>query len=168
MPGYYSLYHNAIWASLSSGASMSPFWWSYSDRMNDIVVSNQMLSYRNFTNQIPFSKLTNLKPLEISSSQGDAYAIGSDQIIFGWAVNADTDIAGKTITVSNLKKGKYKLTFYHTWLGRFLRNEDRTLMEQEIISKSKSVSFDIPVLETTGGHARYIGQDVAFILKPVE
>ena len=99
---------------------------------------------------------------------GDAYAIGSDQMIFGWAVNADTDIVGKTITISNLKKGKYILTFYHTWLGRFLRNEDRTLMEREITSKGKSVSFDIPILKTTGGHAQYIGQDVAFILKPVE
>ncbi|MFC2123174.1 DUF5060 domain-containing protein [Bacteroidota bacterium] len=168
MPGYYSLYHNAIWVSLASGASMSPYWWAYSDRMNDIVVSNQMLSYRNFTDQIPFSKLTNPKPLEITSSQGDAYAIGSDQMIFGWAVNADTDMSGKTITISKLEKGKYTLLLYHTWLGRFLSNDDRTIMEQEIESKGKSVSFDIPVLKTTGGHAQYVGQDIAFIIKPVE
>jgi len=168
MPGYYSLFHNAIWVSLASGSAMSPFWWSYNDRMNDIVVSNQMLSYRNFTDQIPFSKLTNPAPLEASCSEGDAYAMGSDQIIWGWAVNPNTDMSGKTVTISKLKKGKYKLRMYHTWLGRPLMNTDRTIIEEEIVSKGKSVSFDIPEYKTSGGHARYIGQDIAFLLEPLE
>jgi hypothetical protein len=168
MPGYQAQYHNAMWVSLASGASMSPFWWSYSDRLNDNVVTNQMLSLRNFTDQIPFSKLTNLAPLEAESSEGDAYAIKSDQLIFGWAVNADTDMAGKTISLPDIGKGKYNLKLYHTWRGQFLRNEDRTDMEQTIESQGKAVSFDIPVLKVRGGHAEYIGQDIAFILKPVD
>jgi len=77
-------------------------------------------------------------------------------------------MAGKKITLDNVEKGKYNLKLYHTWRGRFLMNEDRSVMEQTIESKGKSVSFDIPVLKVTGGHARYIGQDIAFILEPVE
>jgi hypothetical protein len=168
MPGYLAQYHNAIWVSLASGASMSPFWWAYSNRLNDNVVTNQMLSLRYFTDQIPFSKLTNPAPIKIENSAGDAYAIRSDQLIFGWAVNAKTDMSGKTITFPDIGKGKYKLTLYHTWRGRFLTNEDRSIMEQTIESKGKKVSFDIPVLKVEGGHARYIGQDVAFILEPME
>jgi len=168
MPGYLAQYHNAIWVSLASGSAMSPFWWAYSDRLNDNVVTNQMLSLRRFTNRIPFSKLTNLAPVEIKSSEGDAYAIASDQLIFGWAVNADTDMSGKTITLPGIGEGKYSLKLYHTWRGQFLRNEDRTIMEQTIESKGKNVSFDIPIEKVTGGHAKYIGQDIAFILEPVE
>jgi len=168
MPGYYSLFHNALWVSLASGSAMSPFWWAYNNHMNDIVVSNQMLSYRNFSNKIPFSKLTNPTPLEIENSAGDAYAIGSEQMVFGWAVNADSDVAGKIITISKLKKGKYRLMLYHTWLGRPLTNEDGNEYEKVIVSTGESVSFEIPVYKTTGGHANYVGQDIAFILKYVD
>jgi hypothetical protein len=77
-------------------------------------------------------------------------------------------MSGKTITLPDIEKGKYKLKLYHTWRGRFLRNEDRSIMEQIIESKGKKVKFDIPVLKVEGGHARYIGQDIAFILEPVK
>jgi hypothetical protein len=167
MPGYLAQYHNAIWVSLASGASMSPFWWAYSGRLNDNVVTNQMLYLREFTDQIPFSKLTNPAPVVIQNSEGDAYAIGSDQLIFGWAVNAETDMSGKTITLPDIGRGTYSLKLYHTWSGRFLENEEEST-EWKIESRGNSVSFDIPVLKVTGGHARYIGQDIAFILKPVD
>ena len=38
MPGYLAMYHNALWASLASGSCATPFWWSYSDRVNDGIV----------------------------------------------------------------------------------------------------------------------------------
>ncbi|MDA0195464.1 MAG: DUF5060 domain-containing protein [Bacteroidetes bacterium] len=167
MPQYQSQYHNAIWVSLASGSAMSPFWWAYSGQLNDNVVTNQILNYRRFTDEIPFSRLTNLAPAEILNSEGDAYAIGSDQLIFGWAVNAETDMAGKTITIQNIQKGKYSLKLFHTWGGRFLENEDGNT-SRVVESKGRSVSFDIPVHKITGGHARYIGQDIAFILEPVD
>ena len=104
-----------IWVSLASGSAMSPFWWSYSRVLNDNVVTYQLLNYRRFVDEIPFSKLTNVIPVEIINSDRDAYAIGSDQLIFGWAINAKTDMAGKTITLPEIGKGKYKLRIYHTW-----------------------------------------------------
>lgn len=163
MPGYKSQYHNALWVTLANGTAMSPFWWSYSRALNDNVVTYQLLNFRNFVNQIPFNRLTNVKPLEINNSEGDAYAIGSDQLIFGWAVNAKTDMAGKTVTLPNIAKGKYKLRLYHTWSGRFLEEGD-----QELESNGKTASFNIPILKIKGSHAGYIGQDVAFILEPVK
>ena len=104
--------------------------------------------------------------MEIRSSDGDAYAMTSDQVIFGWAANADTDIPGKTITLPEINNGKYSLKLYHTWRGSFLENENGNT-ERIIEAKGNSLSFDIPVLKVTGGHARYIGKDIAFILRPV-
>jgi hypothetical protein len=166
MPGYKAQYHNALWVCLASGSAMSPFWWSYSRALNDNVVTDQLLHYQRFTERIPFSELTGLAPLEISNPEGDGYAIGSDQLIFGWLVNADTDMAGKSIAIRGVKGGLYNLTLYQTWSGRFIRENGE---EEKIISTdNNSLSFDIPVLMIEDSHAHYIGQDIAFILEPVE
>ena len=165
MPEYQTQFHNAMWVCLGSGSAMSPFWWSYSGSLNDNVVTNQLLSIRRFTEMIPFSELTNLSLLEIENPGGDVYAIGSDQLIFGWAVNADTDMSGKTITIPNIQKGKYRLKLYHTWRGRTLGDRDQVTI---VDADKEGLSFDIPILKIEEGHARYIGQDIAFILEPVE
>ncbi|MBN1764724.1 MAG: hypothetical protein JW860_05655 [Sedimentisphaerales bacterium] len=57
MPGYLALYHNALWGSLSSGLSMTPFWWSHSRVVNDSVVTSQLSSISRFVSEIPFSNL---------------------------------------------------------------------------------------------------------------
>jgi len=166
MPGYQSQYHNALWVTMASGSAMSPFWWSYSDQLNDNMVTNQLRYFGRFTEQIPFSKLTGLAPLKAENPGGDAFAIGSDQLIFGWAVNAKTEIAGKTITISGVNNGQYRLKLYHTWSGRYIEVEGQ---EELLISAGKnSLSFTVPILRIEGGHARYTGQDVAFILEPAE
>jgi hypothetical protein len=180
MPGYQAQFHNALWASLSSGTAMSPFWWSYSDALNDNVVTNQLGSLRRFADAIPFSRLTHLRPVEAVNPGGDAYAIAGDQMIFGWAVNAETDMSGKTITLPGLTSGTYRLRLYHTWRGRFLDEPERSFWrgprtgEEEpppgtlVTAGKKGLSIEVPVLKIEDGHARYIGQDVAFTLEPVE
>ncbi|MBL7113652.1 MAG: DUF5060 domain-containing protein [Bacteroidales bacterium] len=166
MPGYMAQFHNALWVSLASGTAMSPFWWSYSRALNDNVVTDQLLHFRHFTEGIPFSKLTGLAPLGAGNKDCDAYAMSSDQLIFGWAVNADTDMAGKTITLKGVDNGRFRLKLYHTWGGRFLQENGS---EEKIIqAKNNELSFKIPILSIEEGHAHYIGKDIAFILEPVE
>jgi hypothetical protein len=159
MPGYLALYHNALWASLASGSAMTPFWWAYSNRLNDNVVTAQITGIRKFTDQIPFSKLSNLSKAEITVSKGDGYAMKSNEMIFGWVANPETDVAGKTVHISGINAGKYKLRLYHTWRGQFL---DTT----EITVSNGSLSFTIPVLQMAS-NANYIGQDIAFVIEPV-
>jgi len=170
MPGYQAQFHNAMWVCLASGTAMSPFWWSYSRALNDNVVTDQLLSIRRFTERIPFSELTGPAPLEAGTPGGDAYAMGSDRLIFGWAVNADTDMSGKNITIQGIRDGKYRLRLYHTWRGRFLDEEGRRGPEHETIltAADNALNFQVPVLKIEDGHARYIGQDVAFLLLPVD
>ncbi len=158
MPGYLAQYHNALWVCLTTGTAMTPLWWSHNPRLNSFLKSNQLTSIRNFTGQIPFSKLTHVAPMNITVTNGDAFAIKSDQMIFGWAVNPDTDVAGDTITVSSLKPGKYKVRLFHTWRGQFFS-------EKEIFTSDGTVKITIPVMHNENTHARYFGQDAAFILQ---
>jgi hypothetical protein len=83
-----------------------------------------------------------------------------DQAVFGWVVNPVTDVAGDNITLTGLKNGKYRLRVYHTWRGEFI--DDR-----EITVKDGKISFGVPFMHITESHARYVGQDIAFLLEPV-
>jgi hypothetical protein len=158
MPGYLAQYHNALWVSLATGSAMTPFWWAHSRKLNDNILTSQISSLRKFSDQIPFGRLTDLTPASIKSVKGDAYAIKSNEIIFGWVVNSKTDVAGDNITLSNIINGKYKLRIYHTWRGEFIG-------EKEIICTNESLTFKIPFMHITDSHASYIGQDVSFILE---
>lgn len=158
MPGYLAMYHNALWVTLATGSAMTPFWWAHSRMVNDNVLTGQITSIRKFTDQIPFSKLTDIAPAEVKCIKGDAYAMKSNEMIFGWIVNSESDVAGEKITVSSLRNGKYKIKIYHTWRGLFLE-------EKEVVCTDGTVSFGPPFMRITGGHANFIGQDIAFILE---
>jgi len=140
---------------------MTPFWWAHGSFINDNMITHQITNLQRFSEEIPFSKLSNLTPVDASFTNGDAFVMKSDQVAFGWAVNPKTDASGETVTISGLEKGNYKLQLYHTWRGRFIH-------EEELEVKKKEVSFTVPILKVKGGHAKYIGEDVAFILEPVE
>ena len=158
MPGYVAMHHNVLWVTLATGTCMTPFWWAFSGRLNDVVVSNQLLHIRKFTDTVPFSKLTHLSPLEVKIPGGDGFGMQSDQLLYGWVVNAKTDVAGDPVTISSVKNGKYKLKLFHTWRGEYIE-------EKEITTANGAVVFIVPSLHTTGGHSNYIGQDVAFTLE---
>lgn len=159
MPGYLAQYHNALWVCLANGTAMTPFWWAYSDLLNDNLLTHQVTSFRQFTDSIPFSRLTGIGPAAIKAAKGNGYAMKSDQLIFGWVVNALTDVAGDKITLRSIPRGRYKLMIYHTWRGRFIGEEDVRCFDG-------TLEFGIPRL-TGGEHANYIGQDAAFILVPL-
>ncbi|MDR3712822.1 MAG: DUF5060 domain-containing protein [Puia sp.] len=159
MPGYLSLYHDAMWVCLCSGTAMTPFWWAYNKRMNENMISSQLTAIRNFTDQIPFARLSHPGKANVSVSKGDAYAIKSDEMIFGWVANPQTDVAGKTVKISGVNAGRYRLRIYHTWKGQFL---DTT----ELSASNGSLSFTIPILHMDS-HANYIGPDIAFIAEPL-
>jgi hypothetical protein len=161
MPGYLAQYHNALWVTLSTGSAMMPFWWAHSRFINDLTVNSQLTSLRRFTDRIPFAHLTDIKPANIKCIKGgDAYAMQTNELVFGWIVNSDGDVANEKITVSSLKNGKYKLSTYHTWRGTFLE-------ETEVQVTDGTITFGPPYMRITGSQARYIGQDMAFILKYV-
>jgi hypothetical protein len=158
MPGYLAQYHNALWVSLVTGSAMTPFWWAHSRKLNDNVLTSQITNFRKFTDQIAFSELTDVTPADIKSKRGDAYAIKSNEVIFGWVANPDADVAGDNITINSISNGKYKLRIFLTWRGEFTE-------AKELTCTNGSVTFNLPYMRNTGSHANYIGQDISFILE---
>jgi len=158
MPGYLAMYHNALWVSLTNGLCATPFWWAYSDWINDSVVTNQMLYFSRFVSDIDFANL-DFEPADITAPNCDAWAMKSDKLIFGWVVNPRVSVADESFTISGLPEGKYEVRLYRTWRGRYLRG-------QTVECRNDTLTCTIPELRTTGGHALHIGNDVAFKIVP--
>ena len=158
MPGYLAMYHNALWVGLANGLCATPFWWSYSDWLNDSVVTNQMRYFSQFVADIDFANLE-FEPAEITAGDCDAWAMKSDKLIFGWLVNPRTSVANETLAISGLPDGSYDVRLYRTWRGRYLDS-------QRIESRGGKLTCTIPELKTTGGHALHIGNDIAFKIVP--
>jgi len=158
MPGYLAMYHNALWVSLTTGACATPFWWSYSDWLNDSVVTNQMLYFSQFVENIDFAN-QDFEPADVTAPNCDAWAMRADKFVFGWVVNPRTSVANESFTVSDLPDGEYELRLYRTWRGRYMD-------PQTVKCKGGKLTLTIPELKTTGGHALHIGNDVAFKIVP--
>jgi hypothetical protein len=158
MPGYLAMYHNALWVSMANGLCCTPFWWAYSDFINDGVVTNQMRHFAQFASDIDFARLTP-EPAQITAGNCDAWAMRSGDFAFGWVVNPRTSVANESFTISGLKDGDYEVRLYRTWRGRYL--DPQTLQ-----CRDGKLTITIPELRTTGGHASYIGNDVAFKVMP--
>ena len=158
MPGYLAMYHNAIWVSLANGSCATPFWWAYSDWINDSIVTNQMLYFSRFVSGIDFANV-DFEPADITAPNCDAWAMKSDKLIFGWVVNPKVSVANESFTISGLPEGKYEVRLYRTWRGRYLDG-------QSVECRGGKLSCTIPELKTTGGHALHIGNDVAFKIVP--
>ena len=159
MPGYQAMYHNALWVSLANGTAMTPFWWAYSGYLNDNIFTNQNKSIARFVNEIPWAKLTGLTRIKNINGGKHAFAIESNQLIYGWIANPESDVTNAEIKITPGKAyTKYKLKLFHTWRGQFLP-------DTEISSINGTITFTIPTLKIEGGQSKYIGQDVAFILE---
>jgi len=158
MPGYLAMYHNALWVSLANGLCATPFWWAYSDYINDSVVTNQMLHFSNFVSDIDFAGL-HLEPAMIAADDCDAWAMKSDKLIFGWVVNPCAGVANESFTISGLPDGKYDVRLYRTWRGRYLE-------KHTVECRDGQLTYTVPELKTTRGHALHIGNDVAFKVVP--
>jgi hypothetical protein len=158
MPGYLAMYHNALWVSLANGSCATPFWWAYSDWINDSVVTNQMLHFSRFVSNIDFANL-DFEPADVTSPNCDAWAMKSDKLVFGWVVNPRVSVADEPFTISGLPDGEYEVRLYRTWRGRYLD-------KHTVKCSNGKLTCTIPELKTTGGHALHIGNDVAFKIVP--
>ncbi len=118
-----------------------------------------MTGIANFTKNIPFNKLTNLISVDVTLSNGDGFAMSSDQLTFGWVVNPVANVTDAEVVVNDMANGTYNLRIYHTWRGQFIQ-------DSEVLAKNETVTFKVPRLVIEDSHARYVGQDIAFILSP--
>ncbi len=158
MPGYLAMYHNALWASLANGACATPFWWAFSPRVNDSVLTGQLSAFARFVRDVDFAG-AEWQPIEVEMTTGDGWAMKSNDLIYGWIVNPMSGVAKETLTITGLDDGEYDVRLYHTWNGRDVQRDNSTLTA----TKGK-LSISIPELLPRDGHANHIGDDVAFAI----
>jgi len=69
-PGYQEMYHNALWAGLTNGLSMTPFWWAHGPYLNSSIVGPSMLYFSMFVREINFSG-SEWAPARVTVTGGD-------------------------------------------------------------------------------------------------
>jgi len=153
-PGYLAMHHNALWATLANGACATPFWWSYSQRINDSVLTPDLRMFARFVRDIDFAGVE-WRPVEVTMTTGDGWAIESDELIYGWAANPMSGVAKESFTIAGLDDGEYEVRLYRTWAGQYLAAKTVTAAKGRL-------TVSIPELEPQGTHANNIGDDVAF------
>ncbi len=153
-PGYLAMHHNALWATLVNGTCATPFWWAYSPRMNDSVLTGDLRAFAQFVSDVDFAG-KQWQPLEMKVSAGDGWAMKSDDLIYGWIVNPTSGVAKETITLAGLQDGDYEVRLYRTWAGRYLASTTVAVAKERL-------TVSIPELEPQDTHANNIGDDVAF------
>jgi len=154
MPGYQEMYHNALWAGLSNGLSMTPFWWAYGPYINGSVVTPTMFYFSKFVRDINFAG-TPFKPVTLKVSDGDGWAMQNNGITFGWVVNPLSGVANESFSVPGMEDGDYDVHFFRTWRGQYLAPVAAT-------ASSGTLTVKVPELRPQGGRAQNIGNDVAF------
>ena len=153
-PGYLTMYHNALWAGLANGLSATPFWWSYSARSNDSVLTSSLAYFSEFVRGIDFAgdKWT---PVALKVSAGDGWAMQGGKMTFGWLVNPAGGMANETFEVPGQDDGEYEVQLYRTWRGQYL---DPVV----VASAGGILTVKVPELRANRGHAQQTGDDVAF------
>jgi len=152
------MHHNALWVGLANGLCCTPFWWSWSDTLNDSIVTNQLRFLGQFVADVDLAHL-DLQPAQIEAGACDAWALKSDRLIFGWMVNPQTSLAHESFTITGLKDGDYEIRLYRTWRGLYLE-------PQTLPCRDGKLTVTIPELQTADSHASNIGHDIAFKITP--
>ena len=157
MPGYLATYHNVLWSALANGSCATPFWWNYSPYLNDGVVTGQIRSLARFVSDVDFAG-ADWKPIAVETSAGDAWAMKSERLIYGWFANPSSSVAKESFTIAGLEPGEYEVRLYRTWRGFY--------MEPTIANAEDGVlKVSVPELVHQNGRAQLMGDDVAFKIR---
>ncbi len=120
---YTITYHNALWASLSNGLSMTPVWWNYDQANVPPENLDQLSRFSKFVSDINFAHF-DLDTAKIEVPNCDAYALRSDSFAFGWVREENGSAVGnRSLVLNGLLDGEYKVAWYNCWGGNFIKED---------------------------------------------
>jgi hypothetical protein len=120
-----SVSHQKIWAGLAAGIAITPLIWQFNQGWNENM-SAQFPPFNRFIADINFGGLTNPAQGKVSVPGADAYGITSDQITFGWISGG---FKGKSLKVSGLKNGGYRMEWWDCKAGKMMSTSDVTVTD---------------------------------------
>lgn len=154
MPGYLATYHNALWSALANGSCATPFWWNYSPYLNDGIVTGQIRSLARFVSDVDFAE-AEWKPITVETTNGDAWAMQSEKLVYGWFANPSSSVAKESFTIAGLEPGDYEVRLYRTWRGVYMEPQVTPAVDGKL-------TVEVPELAHQNGRSQLIGDDVAF------
>ncbi len=155
-PEYTALYHNAIWACLTNGLSMTPIWWTFTNPITDAErehMSHLGLFVKDY-NFIRDSK----QPFEKSTKEYDLYGMVGDSAAIVWLRQVSgydvSDLQFELEDVLVPDEMVYAVSYFNTWAGEELDTHIRPHLDSKLRDT-------VPLLES--------GQpDVAFKIRPAK
>ena len=154
--------HQRLWSSLAGGIAVTPLLWQFNQGWNDSAAA-QYPAFNKFIADIEFGKLTNPALAQVSVPDVGAWGITSDQITFGWitgeiAVSGGrrgtppppavppTPISGKSLTVSGLRNGSYRMEWWDCATGTVIATEAVTAANGSVTSVIPATTRERPRL----------------------
>ena len=145
--------HQRLWSSLAAGIAVTPLLWQFNQGWNQSAAA-QYPAFNKFIADIEFGKLTHPALAQVSVPEVGAWGIASDQIIFGWITGdagapsgrrgtpappaaPPVPISGKSLTVSGLRDGSYRMEWWDCANGTVISTKTVT-------AASGSVTSDVP------------------------
>jgi hypothetical protein len=136
---YREVYHNAIWASLTNGLAGIPVWWDYTFLTEQDW--EQLNHLAGFVADIDFAHLP-FKPAEATAEGADIYVMDAGKDCFGWLRSYEKDNPGGTkISLSKKGKGKYEVSWFDSWNGKWIKTE-------KVKVKNGKLILTVPKTET--------------------
>jgi hypothetical protein len=150
--------HQRLWSSLAAGISITPLLWQFSQGWNQSAAA-QYPAFNKFIADINFGALANPTLAKVSVPDVGAWGITSDQITFGWVTGdlgapggrrgapatpapPPTPISGKSLAVSGLRDGAYRMEWWDCATGAVISTKTVT-------AANGAVTAEIPATSQT-------------------
>jgi hypothetical protein len=146
---YTTTYHNSIWASWSSGISMTPLWWDYS-----ILRNADFEQLKAFSQVAPLVDYANeyTAPLIMTASSCDAFGIGNTHLMYGWIRDINGySVSNKILAIQTTADTSWHFRWYNTWTGSLI-------IETYEASMNGYLEVDIPETGTIVPDMAYIAE----------
>lgn len=115
--------HRKLWAGLASGISITPLMWSFNQGWS-AAASSQYPAFVKFIAGINFAGLTSPAQAKVEVPGASAYGITGGQLAFGWITGV---ISGKSLNVSGLGNGAYRMEWWDCAMGTVLSTSAATV-----------------------------------------
>jgi len=149
---YTRMFHNALWASWSSGLAASPMWWSFNTHQSDSRFQEQLKAFSLVAPGIDYA-LRPFQPAEVTVAGADAFAMEDGEMAFGWAREEwGRDLSMRSLQIAGLPDSVYSVVYYDTWKGTAVASHIRPVVEGLLIDELPQIAASAP--------------DLAFIIRP--
>ena len=149
---YTRMFHNALWASWSSGLAASPMWWSFNTHQSDSRFQEQLKAFSRVAPGIDYARHP-FQPGEVSVAGADAFAMSDGEMAYGWAREEwGRDLSLRSLQIAGLRDSVYSVDYYDTWTGSVVAGHIRPVVEGLLIDELPQLPAPAP--------------DLAFIIRP--